>query len=225
MLVNGISTIQIDALDRSIAYGDGLFSTIKIEKGELLRRDLHLRRFKVGAGVLFFPDVDWDLLEAEASMLALTVRDEKQAVLKVILSRGSGGRGYSAQGCNNVTRLLSLHDFPTHYLKWKTEGIDVIACDYQLSINKITAGLKTLNRLDQILIKREIESKNAIDGIVCDQEGLVIEACAANLFIYKNEQWFTPDLKSAGVKGVMRASILEKAKANQLSIKEQSLTP
>jgi len=225
MLINGQKTERIDAIDRAIAYGDGLFSTFKLEFGKVVRWDLHLKRFKKGAEKLFFPKVDWCLLESEVTSLALTVADKPQAVLKVILSRGVGGRGYSSLGCHDVVRIISLHDFPAVYPKWQTEGIEVIACDYQLSNNKTLAGLKTLNRLEQVLIKREIESKNAIDGIVCDQNGVVIEACAANVFCYKQGVWLTPCLDLAGVKGVMRESILQAAKKSKIVIQEVNLRP
>jgi 4-amino-4-deoxychorismate lyase len=225
MLINGQKTTKIDARDRAIAYGDGLFSTIKVENGVVSLWALHLKRLQKGTDKLFFPDVDWKLLEAEVIALALTVAKKRQAVLKVILSRGIGGRGYSTLGCDSVVRILSLHDFPTVYPQWQAEGIDLIACDHLLSNNKQLAGLKTLNRLEQILIKQEIESKDALDGIVCDQNGYAIEACAANIFIYKDDAWLTPKLDTAGVEGVMREAILQAARKRNIKIEEVHLYP
>lgn len=209
MLINGIVTNKIDATDRGLAYGDGLFSTIKIEFGKAIDWPLHLKRLKSGTNRLFFPSVDWALLEKEIVETAQTVEEYPHYVLKVILTRGSGGRGYSAEGCEQTTRVISLSSFPDVYSKWQQQGIRVINCHTQLGRNKQLAGLKSLARIEQVLIKQELINSQADEGLVCDELGHVIEGCSANLFIYLNGQWLTPKLNYCGVAGVMRARILQ----------------
>jgi len=224
MLINGIPTTQISATDRGLAYGDGLFSTIKVENGRACLWEFHLQRLKLGAQVLFFPPINWTALTNEVVLLAQTLANKSDAVLKIILTRGSGGRGYSIQGCNAPQRILSSHDFPAFYKQWQAQGIDIILCRQQLAINPQLAGLKTLNRLEQVLIKRELESQQAIEGIVCDTNGNVIEACSANVFVYLNNQWCTPKLDGCGVKGVKRRQIMESALLANISIIEIQLS-
>lgn len=214
MLINGLNNNTIDAMDRGLAYGDGLFSTIKVEQGEVIDWPLHLARLKLGAERLFFPACDWLLLEQEVMNLSQTVRTKDHAVLKVMLTRGTGGRGYSAQGCEQVQRILNVSDFPEGYLTWQQEGIAIVQCQSQLGRNKQLAGLKSLARLEQVLIKQELSNLNALEGLVCDEFGHVIEACSANLFIYLNGQWLTPLLDYCGVAGVMRARILQNTNIN-----------
>lgn len=209
MLINGISSNTISATDRGLAYGDGLFSTIKLEFGEVIDWQLHLERMQLGAIRLFFPDVDWQALEKEVFERAQCVKTEPHFVLKVILSRGSGGRGYSVEGCDQPIRIISLSAFPAHYLHWQQKGIAIVQCDTQLGRNKQLAGLKSLARLEQVLIKHELVSKEAVEGLVSDEFGHVIEGCAANLFIYLDDQWITPKLDYCGVAGVMRRRILQ----------------
>jgi 4-amino-4-deoxychorismate lyase len=209
MLINGLNNNTVDALDRGLAYGDGLFSTIKVEQGKVIDWPLHLARLQLGAERLFFPECDWLLLEQEVMNLSQQVATKDHAVLKVMLTRGTGGRGYSAQGCEQVQRILNVSDFPVHYLTWQQEGIAIVQCQSQLGRNKQLAGLKSLARLEQVLIKQELSSLNALEGLVCDEFGHVIEACSANLFIYLNGQWLTPILDYCGVAGVMRARILQ----------------
>ena len=218
MLVNGIATTSIDINNRGLAYGDGVFSTIKVEFGKVQLWDLHLARLQKSAKQLHFPNIDWALLSQEVQTFSMQYVAQENSVIKLILIRGSGGRGYSINGCNTVDRIITAHQFPAQYEQWQEQGIALIQCEYQLPTNKYLAGLKTLNRLDQVLIKHEIEAKNAIDGIVCDQQGNVIETCSANLFLYKNEQWYTPSLENSGVAGVMRQKILDQAKKNGLNI-------
>jgi len=214
MLINGIVTNNISATDRGLAYGDGLFSTIKIELGKVIDWSLHLNRLKSGADRLFFPSVDWILLENEIFETAQTVNEYPHYVLKIILTRGSGGRGYSAEGCEQAVRIISLSSFPDVYLKWQQQGIRVINCHTQLGRNKQLAGLKSLARLEQVLIKQELISSQADEGLVCDELGNVIEGCSANVFIYLDGQWLTPKLDYCGVAGVMRARILQSDQVN-----------
>ncbi|MFT6927194.1 MAG: 4-amino-4-deoxychorismate lyase [Psychromonas sp.] len=224
MLINGIESTSIAADDRGLAYGDGLFSTIKVERGIVQLWDYHLQRLQLGAEKLFFPDVEWLLLAEELHCLAKSVSEQPFAVIKVILTRGSGGRGYSVQGCSSPQRILSVHPYPAFYQQWQRDGLKVIQCRQKLAINTQLAGLKTLNRLEQVLIKHELEAQHAFEGIVCDNDGYVIEACSANVFIHLNNRWVTPKLDGCGVTGVKRRQIMElSAKAGQ-PIKEMKIT-
>ena len=224
MLINGIQSTTIAASDRGLAYGDGLFSTIKVEWGKVQLWAFHLQRLQLGAQRLFFPDVDWVALGEEVELLAQTLNDKPQTVIKIILTRGSGGRGYSVKGCVKPLRILSTHDFPEFYSQWQNEGINVILCQQKLAINPQLAGLKTLNRLEQVLIKHELENNLAVEGIVCDVNGWVIEACTANLFIYLDNKWLTPKLDNSGVKGVKRRQVIESAKQAGITISEINIS-
>lgn len=216
MLINGTESTTIAANDRGLAYGDGLFSTVKVEHGIVLLWDYHLQRLQLGAKKLFFPEVDWLLLSNELHSLAKSLRNQPFSVIKVILTRGSGGRGYSIRGCSSPQRILSVHPYPEFYQQWQRNGLKVIQCRQKLAINTQLAGLKTLNRLEQILIKHELEAQHAFEGIVCDNDGQVIEACSANVFINIQNQWVTPKLDGCGVAGVKRRQIMElSAKAGQ----------
>ncbi|WP_025562461.1 aminodeoxychorismate lyase [Psychromonas sp. SP041] len=222
MLINGLENNKINAADRGLAYGDGLFSTIKIECGDVIDWPLHLERLQQGAVRLFFPDIDWQQLQQEVFTAASSVLGQPHYVLKLMLTRGSGGRGYSAEGCNDVQRIISLSAFPDVYLQWQQQGINIVQCASQLARNKQLAGLKSLARLEQVFIKQELATLNAVEGLVCDEFGNVIEACSANVFIYLHDQWITPKLDFCGVAGVMRARIMKHSAINVVE-KEISL--
>lgn len=209
MLINGKPSTQIDAKDRGLAYGDGLFSTIKLEYGQVIDWPLHLARFKQGASRLFLPSVDWLQLQEEVFFCAQQLKSFSNYVLKVILTRGSGGRGYSAQGCEQPLRIISSSAYPEQYLQWQQQGIDIVQCSYKLSRNQQLAGLKSLARLEQVLIKQELNQLQAVEGLVCDEFDNVIEGCASNLFICVDGQWITPLLNFSGVAGVMRERIMQ----------------
>lgn len=221
MLINGIVTDNIDAMDRGLAYGDGLFSTIKVEYGKVIDWQLHLLRLQLGAKRLFFPDIDWAILEKEVFNSAKSVNIEAHYVLKIIVTRGSGGRGYSTEGCINPQRVIVLSPFPMHYLQWQKEGIAIVQCETLLGRNKQLAGLKSLARLEQVLIKQELASLQAVEGLVCDEFGHVIEGCSANVFIHLNGEWITPKLDYCGVAGVVRARLLQ---STSVKVIERNIT-
>lgn len=223
MLINAIESDSMSAMDRGLAYGDGLFTTMKVKYGQVQLWDFHLQRLQLGATRLFFPAIDWSLLTAEVLQVAKTVAHEKQSVIKVIVTRGSGGRGYSTQECHAPLRIISTATYPAFYQQWQEQGIKLILCESQLGRNKQLAGLKTLNRLEQVLIKKELENKQALDGIVCDDQGYVIEACSANLFIYLDNGWKTPKLDKCGVAGVQRRHVMFLAKKSGINIVESDI--
>lgn len=223
MLINGVQAQTIDATDRGLAYGDGLFSTLKVCAGVVQLWDLHLQRLQRGAQALFFPHVDWQQLTAEVQQVANTLHAQPVAVLKIILTRGSGGRGYSTSGCESPQRIISTGAYPEIYQDWQRQGIAIIQCETELASHAQLAGLKTLNRLEQVLIKRELESKGALEGIVCDNQGNVIEACSANVFVLLDDCWHTPSIENSGVAGVLRRHLLSRAAQAGVKIIETQL--
>jgi 4-amino-4-deoxychorismate lyase len=106
------------------------------------------------------------------------------------------------------TYFVSQHEFPDHYQKWQEQGISVAVSPVLLAKQPLLAGIKHLNRLEQVLIKQQLQQTSFDDVIVCDNEQHIIETSAANLFWRKGSDWYTPDLTGSGVDGVMRNQLL-----------------
>jgi 4-amino-4-deoxychorismate lyase len=196
---------RIDALDpadRGLAYGDGLFETARVHDGLVVWWPAHLARLSEGAARLRIPmpDVAW-----LASQLAgFTARAPARAVLKLVLTRGVGGRGYAAPGEVEPTLALSLHAAPARAdapltLRW---------CDTHLAIQPALAGLKHLNRLEQVLARAEWADPEIHEGLMLDTEGRLGCATAANVFALRDGRWLTPPVHRRGVAGVARAWVL-----------------
>ncbi|MDU7188227.1 MAG: aminodeoxychorismate lyase, partial [Klebsiella sp.] len=148
-LINGAESETLAVNDRSVQFGDGCFTTARIVRGRVQLLSAHLARLQKACEQLFIPYDDWALLAQEMAHLAQPHQD---GVLKVIITRGAGGRGYSAAGCVNPVRILSVSPWPEHYLRWREEGISVTLSPVRLGRNPSLAGLKHLNRLEQVLI-------------------------------------------------------------------------
>lgn len=200
-LINGIKQAQLPASDRAIQFGDGCFTTARIVEGKVCLLEAHLQRLRTACEKLFIPFAQWTALENEMTDQAHGV---ERGVLKVIITRGSGGRGYSAAGCQDPVRILSVSAWPAHYDRWRQEGITLALSPVRLGRNPQLAGIKHLNRLEQVLIRSHLEQTDADEALVLDSEGFITECCAANLFWRQGKDVFTPRLDQAGVNGLMR---------------------
>ncbi|RQW64216.1 aminodeoxychorismate lyase [Vibrio viridaestus] len=217
--INGQLAESVSTSDRSFQYGDGCFSTILTRNGYPQLWDYHLKRLQSSLTRLAITPPDWKQVLTWISDIALP--DDKAGV-KLHISRGKGGRGYSPKGISQPSVTLSRFLYPEHYGDWQQNGIDLIVCDTRLGINPLLAGMKHNNRLEQVLIKNELEQKQATDGVVLDISGHVIEASMANIFWVSDDTLYTPQLHQSGVAGVMRHKILELSSQHSLRVVESS---
>ena len=147
----------------------------------------------------------FDNLELEVKKAA---KSHKLAVLKIVITAGSGGRGYSRKGITKPTVIVTISDYPEHYLTLAEQGIALVTSSIQLAKSPLLAGLKHLNRLEQVLIRQELDNKSALDGVVLDIDDKVVETSCANIFWLNYGVIYTPSLKYSGVNGIYRDLIL-----------------
>ena len=221
-LINGREQEMLAASDRAIQFGDGCFTTARIKAGNVTFLTAHLRRLRDACEKLMLAFQDWSVLEEEMVRLA---RDHDSGVLKVIITRGSGGRGYSAAACHSPSRILRVSDYPAHYSRWREEGIRLAPSPVRLGRNPHLAGIKHLNRLEQVLIRTHLEQTEAEEALVLDSDGWLTECCAANLFWRKGSTVFTPRLDYAGVKGIMREHCIAMLASSSFRVTEVNATP
>jgi 4-amino-4-deoxychorismate lyase len=204
-LINGVEQNMLPVNDRAVQFGDGCFTTARIREGRVEWLSAHLNRLRANCQTLMIPFAEWETLEQEMAVLAA---NHAEGVLKVTITRGSGGRGYSTAGSQTPTRILSVSPAPAHYPHWQQQGISLSLSPVRLGRNPALAGIKHLNRLEQVLIRTHLEQTTADEALVLDSEGWVTECCAANLFWRAGDTVFTPRLDHAGVNGIMRQHCL-----------------
>lgn len=207
--VNGIEKTTVDVKDRGLAYGDGIFTTAKIIDGQVILLDQHIERLILGCQQL---KLIVPLLKSLKSQLQSVAQLYTQAVLKVMITAGSGGRGYSRSGLSesDANIILIVSDYPEHYKALALHGIDLGISKQQIGMSPMLAGLKHLNRLEQVLLRDELDQRSEDDLVVTNCQGQVIEASCANLFYWQGGQLCTPDLSLSGVNGLIRQAILTK---------------
>lgn len=218
VLVNGDLTRCVDVSDRGFQYGDGVFTTLPVRHGIPLFFSYHLARLERDCRKLFIPFPERGCLVREGRGLC---ESQPNGVLKIQITRGQGGRGYRCPEPTRATRVLGIHPLPDYPAKLAEEGVEVRVCRTRLGINPSLAGVKHMNRLEQILARAEWDQVQIQEGLMLDSEDHVTEGTMTNLFLVKDKTLYTPKLDLCGVAGVMRALIMEGVAALGLAIAEQ----
>lgn len=219
MWINGIPQTMLPASDRAVQFGDGCFTTAAVRNGSVVMAEAHLQRLEQGCRQLLLPLPDLTLLADEMRCIA---QGHDRAVMKIILTPGAGGRGYSRRGCQDPVRILSLSPWPHHYAALQQQGVRLITSPVPLARNPLLAGIKHLNRLEQVMIRHHLDETDADEALVLDTAGCVVECCAANLFWRRGNQIFTPHLGQAGVNGIMRRFLMAQLAASGQACQEIS---
>ncbi|MBV1914089.1 MAG: aminodeoxychorismate lyase [Pseudomonadales bacterium] len=211
VLVNGVETSSISVTDRGLAYGDGLFETLRVRDGQIPLWNYHKNRLQSGCQRLGIK-LQLDLLEAELEQLLSPAAHAvtPNQLIKVIITRGSGKRGYSPEGVDNPTRILFCSDYAIPHPDCYHAGAAVRICATRLGTNPLLAGIKHLNRLEQVIARSEWSNEYA-EGLMRDLRGHVVDGTMSSFFVVKGGQLLAADLSHSGVAGVMRNFILEHA--------------
>ncbi|MDQ3287748.1 MAG: aminodeoxychorismate lyase [Pseudomonadota bacterium] len=197
---------RIDDMDRGLSYGDGLFETMLAHEGTLPWWDAHWSRLAEGARRLRMPLPTQSQVMAEA----LALLDGGGGVLKMIVTRGAGGRGYAPPVAATPSWILSRHPLPPPA---PAAGLTLRWCEVRLALQPALAGIKHCNRLEQVLARAEwldvaAPEDGADEGLMRSTDGDVVCATAANVFVLHGSQWRTPKVDRCGVDGICRQWLL-----------------
>ncbi|MBM4196443.1 MAG: aminodeoxychorismate lyase [Gammaproteobacteria bacterium] len=221
MLVDGIVTDAIPTDDRGLAYGDGLFETIAWRNAAPRFLARHMERLAEGCRRLALDVPDTAILEEELRKLAA---GSVRGTGKIIVTRGSGPRGYLTPDNARPRRIVSFSPaVASRPLQQTHFSVGVLAV--RASSNPALAGMKTLNRLDSVLARSEVGRRGLDDGLMLDAHDCVVGSTAGNVFLVEDGgHLVTPDLAMAGVRGVMRSVVIEAAAAAGVSVSERAVT-
>jgi len=222
ILINGIAAEYVSANDRGLHYGDGIFETIACHNGHPVFLEQHLNRMQDGAARLDIPFPDRQLMMDDINCL-LAKRSGANSVIKLVLTRGQGERGYRYDRQQIPTRLCIQSDWPGHVAHWQLHGIKARFCSTPASVNPALSGIKSLNRLENVLASKELGSEFD-EGFLSDSDGNVIEGTMTNLFAVTNGVLVTPDLSRSGIRGIMREQILDIARNAGIKAETGNLT-
>ena len=202
--VNG-DKAEVDLPLRGLEYGDGVFRTLLKKQGVLLDLDLHLRKLESDARRI---DLELDSIEALRQEIAAFTKTEDECVLKIILCRKSGDRGYVPQSnqCDRILRKSRVQSFSENTENLYETGVSLGVSTIKLSSQSALAGLKHLNRLENVLASARLGSD--FEHVMCDADGQVVCGTKSNIFVVKGGEVKTPALEGCGVAGVTRDQLM-----------------
>jgi 4-amino-4-deoxychorismate lyase len=218
-LINGVASDSLPVADRGLSYGDGLFETIAIRAGQCRFLDAHLDRLAEGCDRLGIPVPDRQQISAELDRLATGT---EHASAKIIITRGVGPRGYRSPTPCQPTRIVGQQT--TSPVPGAARGVRVRYCETPISRNPALAGIKTLNRLEQVLARSEWNDNNIAEGLMLNDRGEVVCGTMSNLFYTHAGILFTPELRESGVDGIMRKMTMQVAQSSGVELRQLAVT-
>ena len=204
---------SVASSNRGLNYGDGLFETMRVHRGVAPLWPRHLARLQAGVARLGMVLPDSSFIKARIDAHTANLDG---GVLKLLVTRGDGGRGYAPDACAEPVWMLSLHPLPDAV----STGLRLHACETRLASQRALAGIKHCNRLEQVLARIEVQRAGCDEGVMCDGSGGVVSATSANLLAHCNGRWWTPPVEACGVAGVLRGWLLEQG---LLDVRELSM--
>ena len=220
-IVNGSFEQTISPLDRGFAYGDGVFRTILMRDGLPECWPQHYQKLVADCAMIKIVCPSAELLMSDLQLLFLP---DETAVAKIIITRGEGERGYAPPAITNPMRVViksAVKNYPASYF---SEGVNLHVCKTPLAAQPLLAGVKHLNRLENVLARMEWTDPNIADGLMLDDEHHVIECTAANIFACFGDTLITPKLDRCGIAGVTRQRVIDMAHLLDLSVKIEDIT-
>jgi 4-amino-4-deoxychorismate lyase len=222
ILVDGQANESIHALDRGLAYGDGVFRTMRARAGVLQLWPEHYRKLRADCARIGIEcPGERELLDDIERLLGV----EGDCIVKLIVTRGQGGRGYAVPQRAFPTRIAASFPSPPPPADCDQRGVRVRWCATRLADQPALAGVKHLNRLENVLARSEWTDAAIAEGLMCDAQGDVIEGTTSNLFVLERGRLVTPPLQRCGVEGVQRARLIALAPRLCAGCEVTSITP
>lgn len=207
-LINGKIKNKISILDRGLNFGDGCFTTIRILKNKVSFLQDHILRLKECVKVLHLSDPNWKEVINDIKKLA-NLNTQDIAVIKVIFTRGkSNNIGYGINFISKTQVIILLLNYPVFYFQKQQTGIDLVLSKIPVNNNPYLSKIKHLNRLEQILIRREVDLLGVDEAITFDSNKILKGCCSSNIFLRKGNKIYIPDLSKSGISGVMSKKIV-----------------
>lgn len=224
--LDGISAGALPLPDRGLDFGDGLFETLLLINSEPLLLELHLQRLQRGLDALGFPDC---LAQAREQLLkaslSIQARGWHRTALRVTVSRGQAERGYAPPVQATPRIIISATELDPGQ-NGMPPAASLVLADIRWSTQPALAGLKHLNRLEQVLAAGEARNAGADEALMLDQQGNVVSVSSGNLFFVLGDRLLTPAISHCGIAGTRRDCVIRRwGPAMGLAVEEVTVTP
>jgi len=220
-LVNGVESDAVSVQDRGLTYGDGVFRTFTLRGGKPLLWTHQYAKLAADCGVLGITCPAAAVLERDLTAVAVRFPD---CVIRIIITRGAGERGYAIPATASPLRVVSASPLPDYPQRHYDRGVRVRLCRIRLAAQPALAGIKHLNRLENVLARAEWNDPGIAEGLLCDADGNVIGGTMSNVFAVSRGELMTPDLARCGVAGVQRELVIGLARSNNIPVRVANIS-
>lgn len=213
-LINGSATRTLASSDRGLNFGQGVSTRIKVVGGRAQLWREHLALLQQGCSALgFHINAVEKLVKRDLGLIP-----RADLSIRVTLTAGLGSNSLVMPAEFQPTRILQIE--PCHFAEPPIGGVEAVFCETRLAIQPRLAGIKYLNRLEQVLARSEWRQSGIGEGVMLDTAGVLVGGTRSNLFWVKQRELFTPDLSHVGIRGAMRSAVIRLAQQQGVAVHE-----
>jgi branched-chain amino acid aminotransferase len=203
---------HVSVFDRGFLYGDSVFETLRTYRSVPFELGVHMDRLARSAALVFIDlPVPRATLEAEV-LAALRAAQNSESYVRVMVTRGQGAMGLNPGLAERPSRVIIVQPLtppPEHFY---TDGVAAITYRTQRHVDATSAvGAKVGNYLVSVLAMREASHVGAVEALIVDARGAVLEGGTSNVFLVEKGRLITPDVSAGILAGITRAHLLEVA--------------
>lgn len=216
---------KISIFDHGLLYGDGVFEGIRSYDGVVFKLDEHLKRLYDSAkAIMLRIPVSIDEMK-ELVLDTLRKNELHDAYIRLVVTRGEGDLGLDPDKCPDPTVFVIADKITLYPEKYYKNGLELVTASTRRNIPvAINPRIKSLNYLNNILAKIEGKQAGAIEAIMLNSNGYVVECTGDNIFMIKNETLLTPPLYVGALEGITRNTVMDLAEGLDLQVKEEVFT-
>ena len=220
-LVDGENSAYWPVDDRGSMYGDGVFRTLRVTDSAPRWWGEQISKLTQDCTRIGLPAPSLATWNADLAQIAPSLTS---GVLKLVVTRGVGPRGYSPPEHPQIRRLMRYESISVQASPLPVAGLALRICTLRLGWQPRLAGIKHLNRLENVLARAEWNMPDIHEGVLLDHADRVISGVMSNLFIWQQGRLLTPRLDQCGVAGVARARLMRAANAQGIEVEEATLS-
>ncbi|HET7577683.1 MAG TPA: branched-chain-amino-acid transaminase [Bacillales bacterium] len=216
---------KISVYDHGFLYGDGVFEGIRVYGGNIFRLRQHLKRLYNSAKAIML-DIPYSFEEISDIIVQAVRKNQLQdAYIRVVVSRGEGDLGLDPYNCSNPQVIVIVEPLAIYPKQLYETGLEIVSVGSRRNApDVLSPKLKSLNYLNNILVKIEAHLSGASEALMMNNQGYVAECSADNIFIVKNNKILTPPGYIGALEGITREAIMEIADELGFEVEEEPFT-
>lgn len=219
------SKAVVSVFDHGFLYGDGVFEGIRCYSGNVFRLKEHIKRLYESAKSILL-DIPMSQQEMEEAVVETLRRNGyANAYIRLVVSRGAGDLGLDPRNCSKPTIIIIAEQLKLFPQEFYEKGLSVVTVSTRRNMpDVLNPKIKSLNYLNNILVKLEAARAGAMEALMLNREGYVCEGSGDNVFIVKDGKVITPPTYLGALEGVTRNAILDICRRLGIPCEEKPFT-